>query len=440
MVMGPRGYKKESSGLVRSWCALAVSAILAMGCASPGPPRAPSLRLPALAENLKARRSGDEVLLSWATPTHTTEGDEIRGSIQATVCRQEAAAPGTVPPASIPCAPVHRQKVSSGSSSAADLLPPGLTSGPARLLAYRIELSNDHDRSAGLSAPAYAVAGLAPPAASLLHLSARREGVVVAWTPSGSSAPMEVHRTSALSGEQPSTSATSISAPRTDRSSEHSRSKRMGKKGVNLDGRTSRGASSPDVLLRNDPVLQTGTSPSFSDTGGVLDRTVRNGETYTYTAQRVEAVTLSGHALRLYGVSSPPASLTFRILIPPHPPGGLVSIPSSRLGLNPSASLPARSSDLSIDLSWEPNAETDLLGYYVFRLERGISPGRAGGSVTAGSGTAGVFTRLNNNPIAATAFHDQKVSSGHIYTYRITAVDEQGNESAPSPEVSEIVP
>jgi len=45
---------------------------LTAGCASPGTPLPPSLKLPQAVTGLTATRVGDSVMLAWTTPSRTT--------------------------------------------------------------------------------------------------------------------------------------------------------------------------------------------------------------------------------------------------------------------------------------------------------------------------------------------------------------------------------
>ncbi|KPK83775.1 MAG: hypothetical protein AMS27_11910 [Bacteroides sp. SM23_62_1] len=65
-------------------------------------------------------------------------------------------------------------------------------------------------------------------------------------------------------------------------------------------------------------------------------------------------------------------------------------------------------------LSWTPNTETDLYKYRIFRNE--ISP-------------ATTLTDSVTGPLPDTFYIDTGVSNGSLYFYRITAVDDAGNES-----------
>jgi fibronectin type 3 domain-containing protein len=77
----------------------------------------------------------------------------------------------------------------------------------------------------------------------------------------------------------------------------------------------------------------------------------------------------------------------------------------------------------SIDLSWDPNLESDLLGYNVFRADA----------------PSGAFRRLNPAPLSGPAYRDLTAVPGHPYRYRVTAIDRNSNESPPSAEVHEIL-
>jgi hypothetical protein len=74
-------------------------------------------------------------------------------------------------------------------------------------------------------------------------------------------------------------------------------------------------------------------------------------------------------------------------------------------------------------LVWRQSEAPDLAGYIVYRR-----------------GATGDYVRLTAKPIAATNYVDTAVVSGQAYDYRVTAIDQTGNESAPSAEVHVAVP
>src|SRR6266576_6695381 len=86
----------------RRWLpALAAAPLIAFaaGCASPGPPRPPSLNLPEVVKDLTAERVGDVVHLHWTTPETTTDRIVIKGAMTADICRITVTAPAPQTPA-----------------------------------------------------------------------------------------------------------------------------------------------------------------------------------------------------------------------------------------------------------------------------------------------------------------------------------------------------
>ena len=71
-------------------------------------------------------------------------------------------------------------------------------------------------------------------------------------------------------------------------------------------------------------------------------------------------------------------------------------------------------SDTCAYLTWNPNVETDLAGYRIFRSDR----------------TNGDFRPVSDHVISTNAFFDPSYRSGQYY--RVSAIDEFGNESAMS--------
>jgi hypothetical protein len=72
-------------------------------------------------------------------------------------------------------------------------------------------------------------------------------------------------------------------------------------------------------------------------------------------------------------------------------------------------------SDSTAYVTWEANKETDLIGYHVFRAERVDGP----------------FKLVSPGVIKNSQFIDPEYKSGMYYT--VSAIDEDGNESPPSP-------
>jgi hypothetical protein len=384
------GLRENSATLAVRMLILAASASFAAilaGCASPGSPMPPSLKLPEPVTDLSATRVGGQVVLHWTTPARTTDRVLITGPVRAEICRDAAGSTGPVQKPSrtgraAACNVVQRIQVSPGASEAADTLSAAMTSGAPGMLAYRVQLLNASGRTAGPSAPVYAASGAVPEAVTGLRASSTKPGVVLEWA----------------HAEQPGDS-------------------------VELDRKLEQpapGAVNPpkDTTKKPDNVLLGGganaTESKFSakDTGGAIDRTAQPGATYQYRVQRVRSVTVSGKPVELRGEVSAPAELTVQAVFPPDAPTGLVAAPAFSPTGKP-----------SIDLSWEPNVELHISGYKVYRRQ----------------GDSG-WQLLTAEPVKVAAYSDMAVSSGQKYSYRVTAVNDAAVESQPSGETAETAP
>jgi hypothetical protein len=414
---------------------LPLFAALFGGCASPGPPLPPSLHLPEPVKALRAERVGGQVVLSFTVSDNTTDGDALRGPIVAVLCREtpnaaqaEAMAsepaekkpksqaakpvvtkgrknaqptpnvPVAVEPAKgPPCLPVQRVEVPRGANRLVESLPRELTAGAPALIAYRVELLNDHGRGDGPSPAVFASAGAAPPPVGVIALSPGRAGIAVRWQPRSGNGTMELTRT-LVASEAGSAADPATGGHRTSKTSQPL---------AIPSRRQTAGATHREepVRLAAGPAGATQTN----DPGGLVDATARNGGTYQYVAQRVEQVQVAGRTLELRGEPSPPATIVFHDVFPPLAVTGLVALPS--FGGTP-----------SIDLSWEPGSDPDVAGYNVYR------------AVTKASGPP---VKLNAQPIPGPAYRDLKAVVGTEYTYTVTAVDTLGNESQPSAAVRE---
>ena len=397
------------------------------GCANPGPPRPPSLQLPALVRDLRVQRVGDRVEASWTTPNLTTDKTRITGPVTAVLCREPG--PGVAGVASqnaasvvsttsgahlSPCLEAARAAGVPGAIVLVVPLSPDLAAGSARLLGYRVELLNAHGRSAGRSNVAWTLAGKSPLAVGQIEVTGRPEGALITWKPAGpagASGRMELLRRILVAAPAP---AGQISA---FHRSGQPRAQPVSPLRVPSTTHSQTAGGPEEVRLAG--------AVGLAGTGGLLDRTVESGATYSYVAQRVRAVTIAGHALFMAGEASAPVTLLYRDVFPPTPPAGLQAVPAG--GFLADAGPPGASGTgpaASIDLSWEPAPEADVAGYNVYRSE-----------VNAASR----FIRLNSAPVTVPAYRDATVVAGKQYRYRVTAVDTHNNESGPGAEVEEQV-
>lgn len=91
------------------------------------------------------------------------------------------------------------------------------------------------------------------------------------------------------------------------------------------------------------------------------------------------------------------------------------------------ANLTGDSGDQEVTLNWDANDEDDLSGYNLYR------------STESFSGISDIKPVNSSDVIQETEFNDTNVENGTTYYYRLTAVDENSNESDISPEL-EITP
>lgn len=401
--------------------------VFAAGCASPGPPRAPSLNLPQRPTDLTAQRVGNQVVLHWTTPAKTTENLALSAktvtSLMVRVCRTpitpvdatfrkpaivtSASTPANAPISNAPlatggpvsgppCIPSLRISVKPGASTATDTLPSALTADPIALLSYFVEIENAAGRTAGPSNFAFAPAGATPPAVEGLRATGIPSGTMLEWSqapgsPTSSSVELDRNDTT-----PPPTPKAAAPVP---------------------TGAAASPASKPasPVQLAGQPATKVHLMATGSQQG-TTDQTARFGHSYTYTAQRIRTVEFIGHPFELRSSPSAAVTLTLHDTFPPAPPRGLDAIPGGP-------------GQLGIDLSWQANTETDLAGYHVYR------------QVLSDSGVpTAAPVRITTTPLAGPAYSDSTAARGQRYNYSVTALDTSGNESRPSPEIEETLP
>jgi fibronectin type 3 domain-containing protein len=126
-----------------------------------------------------------------------------------------------------------------------------------------------------------------------------------------------------------------------------------------------------------------------------VDLGVKNGETYVYEVRPVTTDYPPWHE----GPASNEVAVTIRDTYPPGAPQELVGISKGN----------------AIVLNWNPNSETDLLGYHVYRK----------------SSSGKHYQQITTSPLSKTTFRDQNISPDQIYFYVITALDDASppNES-----------
>jgi len=371
---------RRASSLLLSCAALATT-LAAIGCASPGPPHAPSLRLPQPVRDLSVTRVGNTVELHFTAPSTSTDKLPLRGStVSGQLCRQLPHQPCIAVPSSRTSVAIATANDTRNQVTWIDTLPPSLTQGSPQLLAYRVEFFSSANRSAGLSAPAFTATGSAPSSVENLHATGSRLGVILQWDPSTSPGEVVLRRDDL--------------APAKPKHPEH---------------------TSPPAHAKHNPApgtvwLQTGDSnPQQART---LDTAALPDTPYRYSAQRRTSLQLARHAIELRSDISPPIDFTLLKVYPPPAPTGLTA--AGYFSATPQA--------FAIDLVWQPIDEagliTPLAGYNLYREP-----------LDAASNPTAPRTQLNTAPIPQPAFHDTTANPSTLYRYSVTAVDTKGNES-----------
>lgn len=86
--------------------------------------------------------------------------------------------------------------------------------------------------------------------------------------------------------------------------------------------------------------------------------------------------------------------------------------------------LRAESQDSAVALRWSAVGDGDLAGYNVYRSSSSIEK------------LSGVESLNGAEPVSETSLTDEAVGNGNTYHYVVTALDDAGNESDPSGEVT----
>ena len=259
-----------------------------------------------------------------------------------------------------------------------DALPPELVRSPDRLLRYEVAVRNHAGKSAGPSNPAYTAAGAIPAELTGLAGQMGPDGVVLSWKPVA-----DAGRTVAFRIER-----LHLTAPAPEE--------------VRRSPLTPSAPPATQTLVVH--------SRDGEDPGHAIDTSVLFNQRYRYVMERVVTLDLSGKSVEVKGTPSEAIEVSTKDTFAPAVPLGLVAVADTAAG--------------AIDLSWTPNTDADLAAYHVYRrdLQEG-SPAQRIASVNV-----------------ETSFRDTEVKPERTYAYSVSAIDQSGNESKPSPEVEETLP
>ena len=342
------------------------------GCGTPGAPQLPSLQLARPVDDLTASRKGNKVQLDWTLPRKNTDRTLVKAIPQSRICRNEGTA---LMSGCTVVATVQNPKLEEKQKGEAlpavrmkyvDTLPEQLgEQNPAGFVRYAVEILNTRERSAGLSNQVLIpdAPTIAPP--EELAAKVEADGVLISWTGAGipEAPPGLTYRYRVM--------------------------------------RSPAGANAYVALGDQDPEAE----------GFYLDKTFAWETKYDYRITSVTLVHSQGINMTVDGDDSKPVQTFTRDVYPPAQPTGLQAVFSS-VGQKP-----------FVDLTWAPNMESDMAGYYVFRRVEG-----------------GEAVKLNQQLTPVPSYRDATAAPGKTYLYSVSAVDARGNESPRSAEAREAVP
>lgn len=124
------------------------------------------------------------------------------------------------------------------------------------------------------------------------------------------------------------------------------------------------------------------------------DASVAPGDTWCYVVRAVAG----GTEPLVESLPSSEACVSVRDVFAPAPPAGVAALAAGGV----------------VDVSWSPSGEADLASYRVYRAADGAPQ------------------KLGEVPGTETRFRDETATVGVVYHYTVTAVDQEGNESAAS--------
>jgi len=359
---------------------LAGATIWLSGCASIGPPEAPSLELPKPPTDLHAARKGDKVTLTWTIPRRTTDRQSVRYLGKTQICRSIVMALkqcGKPVGEAAPPAGFAGTKKADGKKLTATFVDTSFAAEQehaTEFASYAVEVLNAAGRGAGISNQVRValVPTLAPFGDFAAHVSA--QGVMVLWQCPGTA---------------------------------------EGGSGIKYLFRIYRRLESSSSWNKVADV--DATQCAEGERAGIssfLDQTFEWEKTYFYRGTVVSVIETAGKpAVEVEGDDTTEAKVSAHDVFPPAVPSGMQAVFSG----------PGQQT--FIDLIWAPVSDADLAGYNVYRHEAGSAP-----------------VKLNSDLVRTPAFRDSQVGAGRTYFYSVSAVDQRGNESGRSEEASESVP
>ena len=348
-----------------------------VGCGSPGAPLPPSLNLPRPVSDLHAIRKAGKVMLSWTSPSESTDHQRLRQIGRTKICRDLRALVGDcqhyVGDILAGTSDLREKEKKRPSLNAKvqgifeDTISESLQrENPTSQIVYALSVLNDSGRSAGLSNQVTVPSAPTLSAPGGLRAEVQVEGILLTW---------EKSQGKAISG-------------------------------LSFKYRVYRRADGTltDTVVGELPLVDSG-APHL------LDRNLEWEKKYLYRITVVTAVNDGTSNAEVEGDDTNSLPVLAHDTFPPAVPSGLEAVFTNAAPQS------------FVDLIWTPDTDADLAGYNVYRLREGEA-----------------VRRLNSKLVRVPAYRDFAISAGDRYSYFVSAVDVRGNESARSEPASESVP
>jgi predicted small lipoprotein YifL len=385
---------------------LALAALAgAAGCGKKGPPLPPLRNIPAPTKDFTAEQQGPRLRLSLSYPQVTPAGTALGGIVGVEIWSTSLPAPGGTPN------PMDTRGFAGVGKLLQKVTGPDLTAATA---GSRIEIALPLPAATVPPAPATAKAPAKPPAKPAPAPPAGSAPAGAATPPAATPAPEApvpqatyyAVRTYGKSGERSDFSNVAVVVPKEPPAAPEHVTVTARADGIQVEWTPSKGATGGYNIYRraaqersNDKPLHT----SGENEKSWLDGSAKFGQSYIYT---VTALARQDPPVES-GIASE-SEIHYIDRFAPPPPTELVALAE-----------PGR-----VRLVWRPSEADDLAGYIVYRRE----------------GDSGAFERITAQPVVSAEYVDSQAAGGKTYVYRVTAVDQSGNESAPGGEVRAAVP
>jgi len=348
------------------------------GCGAPGEPVPPSPPVPVPISDLTAHQAGDGVQLTFTMPGRSITGDRLLSTPAFEILRGAAKPDGSPDLKSlhvadaIPGALAEKYFVGDKVQFTDALTPEETKAQEGKIATYTVRTRLSQKRA---SANSNIISlRLFPVPARVASIEARvtEPTIELSWA--------AVNRTS---GSDPLTVSVHYNIYRAELDAGSTELTKQDVSQLNLNGKLQLLASQPEQRYS--------------------DKSFEFGKTYAYVVRSV----LDRDGVALESADSTPAVVTPRDTFPPAAPQAISAAVLS--GEKDNAPV--------VDLSWSINVEPDFAGYRVYRSEQPDTKGQL----------------LTSELLPTPAYRDTSVLPARRYWYVVTAVDNAGNESAPSP-------